>query len=63
MSSFFKALVKSLFGDAANSAAVAVGVLLALLLVTASDAAAAGWGLAAVLLAAMVWLAGRYGRR
>lgn len=62
MNTFFKALIKALFGDAANCAAVAVGVLVALALVTLGETPLAGWGLAVTLLLAMVWLAGRYGR-
>lgn len=62
MSMFFKAFIKALFGDAANSAAVAVGVLVALALVSLGETAYAGWGLAVTLLLAMIWLAGRYGR-
>ena len=61
MSTFFKALIKSLFGDLANSAAVTVGVLVALALVTLGATPVSGWGMAVTLLLAVVWLAGRYG--
>lgn len=59
---FFKAMIKALFGDVANSVAVTVGLFVALGLVALGDRLIAGWGLAVTLLLAMVWLAGRYGR-
>ncbi|APZ43408.1 hypothetical protein [Acidihalobacter ferrooxydans] len=62
MNTFFKALIKSIFGDAANTLAVLVAAGVAFVLAGAGQNALAGWGLVAVLLPAMVWLAGSYGR-
>lgn len=62
MKTYFKALIKSLFGDMANTAAVVAAVAVAMLLGALGKPDVAGWALSAVLLLAMAWLAGRYGR-
>lgn len=62
MKVFLKALLKSLFGNVANSGAVALGVLLVFALVASGEARAAGWAMAAEIVLATGWLAGRYGR-
>lgn len=59
---FLKALLKSLFGDVATSASVALAVLVVIALLASRAAHTAGWVMAAELLLAMAWLAGRYGR-
>ena len=62
MKTFIVALMKSIFGDTANTLAVLLGLAMAVALVAVGDAAIAGWAVAAELAIAAPWLAARYRR-
>lgn len=61
MGDFFKALIKSLFGDVANTAAVTGIILVGAILDRIGDEALSGWVMAGLLLIALGWLSRRYG--
>ncbi len=62
MKDFTAALTKSIFGDAANTIAVLLGLAMAVALIAVGDVAVAGWAVAAELAIAAPWLAARYRR-
>lgn len=61
MGVFIKALIKSLFGDLANTASVAGIILVGAVLDKIGDGALSGWVMAGLLLTALMWLSRRYG--
>lgn len=61
MKLFIKALIKSLFGDLANTASVTLGLLIAAVFIKAGDPAVAGWVMVVELLIALFLLVNRYG--
>lgn len=62
MKTFVMALIKSIFGDAANTMAVLAALAVAFALATVGASSWTGWGLVIVLLPSVFALAGRYGR-